>query len=159
MTQEDINKFTQPNAIHKKYRRTVIYEMTKYQLDLFTIIVSFPENVLTVKDKQKALIMFLDKRPEFQANNYITIWFKIAHEFYKNNYTKLLIDNVEFQKAQRCVNNQLEMSFSNRGTKPLQQSGQIQHTNINYSIEYPDSDDEDGAIKSLCSQIKLLAIE
>ena len=84
---------------------------------------------------------------------------KIAHEFYKNNYTKLLIDNVEFQKAQRCVNNQLEMSFSNRGTKPLQQSGQIQHTNINYSIEYPDSDNEDGAIKSLCSQIKLLAIE
>ena len=120
MTQEDINKFTEPNAIHKKYRRTVIYEMTKYQLDLFTIIVTFPDNVLTVKDKQKALIMFLDKRPEFQANSYITIWFKIAHEFYKNNYTKLLIENVEFQKAQRCVNNQLEMSFSNRATNPLQ---------------------------------------
>lgn len=140
MTQEDINKFTQPNAIHKKYRRTVIYEMTKSQIDLFTIIMTFPDNVLTVKDRQRALIMFLDKRPEFQANDYFTIWFKIAHEFYKNCYTKILIENVQFQKAQRCDNHQLEMSFSNLATNPLQQSVQIQH---NYSIEYPDSDSDD----------------
>ena len=161
MTQDNIHKFTEPNSIHKNYRRTVIYEMTKYQLDLFTIIMTFPDNVLTVKDKQKALIMFLDKRPEFQSNNYITIWFKIAHEFYKNNYTKILIENVQFQKAQRCVNNNnLEMSFSNLATNPLQQSGQVQHANSNYSIEYPDeSNESDDAIKSLCYQLKSLAIE
>ena len=52
MTQEDIKKFTQPNSIHKKYRRAILYNMSKYQLNLFSIIAIFPDGVVNVKDRQ-----------------------------------------------------------------------------------------------------------
>lgn len=63
--------------------------MTKYQLDLFSIIATFPDGVVNVKNRQIVLIIYLDN----QNNNYISIWFKISHE-YQNDYTKIINSSI-----------------------------------------------------------------
>lgn len=106
---EDLQKLMQPKAIHNKYRRNIIYDMSKDQIDLFNNICAFPENAQTVKEKQKLLIMFLEKNEKFQDNNYISIWFRLAHEFYLNHKQEIETD---FKPASKCQNTKWEMSFA-----------------------------------------------
>lgn len=43
MTSEDINKFTERKVIHNKYRRHIVYDMTKNQIACLVLIVHFQQ--------------------------------------------------------------------------------------------------------------------
>lgn len=78
--------------------------MSKDQIDLFNNICAFPENAQTVKEKQKLLIMFLEKNRKFPDNKYISIWFWLAHEFYVNHKQEIEIEEIDFKPASKCQN-------------------------------------------------------
>lgn len=86
MTEDDLLQFIHPKAIYHSYTRRIIYDMKKYELDLFTLIADFLKTVKTVKDRQKVLIMFCSfsihrKKPKYMDNNYITVWFRFTEDY------------------------------------------------------------------------------
>lgn len=112
MTEEDKCMFTQPRATYTKYCRNVIYDTNQKQITLFENIATFPENAINVRDKQKALIMFLDYNPKYQDRNYIFVWFKMAHECYLNQ-CMIEIPDYEFSRSSKSVKHS-EMSFTKK---------------------------------------------
>lgn len=110
MTADDKSMFTVPKATYTKYCRNVIYDTTKKQINLFENIVTFPKEAVKVRDKQKALIMFLDHYPKYQDRNYMFVWFKMAHDCYLN---QCMIDIPNYEFTNRSVNH-LEMSFAKK---------------------------------------------
>lgn len=43
MTIEDLEMFSPPKAIYLNYNRQIIYDLPKYELDLFTLVAEFPK--------------------------------------------------------------------------------------------------------------------
>ena len=80
------------------------------QINLFENIVTFPKGAVKVRDKQKALIMFLDHYPKYQDRNYMFVWFKMAHDCYLN---QCMIDIPNYEFTSRSVNHS-EMSFTKK---------------------------------------------
>ena len=147
MTQDDLKQFVPPKAIYQLYNRQIIYDLNKYQLDLFTTIVDFPKHITTVKDRQKVLIMYLENHPEYQDNNYISIWFRFAEKF-QTRMKKVKIIEYEFQRARKANDYEIVMSFANNT-----------RTNDSSDEENDDDyDDEDEAVNYLRSQMKMMKI-
>ena len=144
MTKEDLAMFSPPKAIYLNYTRQVIYDLRKYELDLFSLVAEFPKGRDTVKDKQKTLIMFIEYNPKYADNNYISIWFRFAKDF-SINRQKVKIIKYEFENVRRSKSTEMKMSFS---------------TNIACK-EYSDDDEdyEDDEINHLSSLFSQLSIQ
>ena len=98
MSHENLKYFVLPKAIYQQYNRQNFYDLAKYQLDFFTTIVDFSKHVTIVKDRWKVLIMYFENHPEFQDNNYITIWFRFAEKL-QTNMKKVKNIEYKFQRA------------------------------------------------------------
>ena len=84
-----------PPKFYEKYQRSVIYDLNKPALDLFRYVANFNPDVRTVDQIRRSIIMYLERYPQYQDNNYISIWCKFAHKFYILNYEKV---EIEFEK-------------------------------------------------------------
>ncbi|KAK8834809.1 hypothetical protein M9Y10_009391 [Tritrichomonas musculus] len=146
MTEEDMRQFTPPKAIYQSYTRRIIYDLKKYELDLFTIIAEFPKTIKTVKDRQKVLIMFIEKNPKYMDNNYITIWFRFAED-YATKRRKVKIIEYEFENARRNNDPEPQMSFSNFS---------LDNSELSNSDEEDLNEEEE--MNSLCQCLKMLKI-
>lgn len=140
MTEEDIRIFSKPKALYKNYTRRLIYDMDKYQLNLFQNVATFPAHIKTVNQRHKVLIMFIEKNRKFIDDNYISIWFRMAHECYLTG-KKVSIQEFPFEKASRVSNDQYPvMSFNIKNNIPQEQ------TNIEYIEDIEDIEEVSGAI-------------
>lgn len=92
-----LTMFSIPKAIHPNYSRSVVYEITEPQAQLFRGIAQLPPVIRDLHHFHKILVMFLDKNPQFQGPTYIHIWFHIAHESFQQR--KLVeIPEIPFEK-------------------------------------------------------------
>lgn len=110
LTQEDIQLFTPPKQFHDHYVRNIIYNLSKHQMGLFLNVVQFDDNITTLKDMQKSLIMYLEHNPNYRDINYYYIWAKFAHKFIMDGRRKVNIINYNFQTAHIT---QTPLSFTN----------------------------------------------
>ncbi len=144
MTEEDLAMFTPPKACYSSYSRRVIYDINKYQMDLFLNIVNFAPEDHTLLPRKKSLIMFLDQHPEFQDVSYIHIWFRLADEYITRNHRKINIPHLVFEKACRNPTASTKMSFFQKNTLGSKQARRsIPIYEYIEDEEYEEEDSED----------------
>ncbi|KAK8837187.1 hypothetical protein M9Y10_036916 [Tritrichomonas musculus] len=168
---EDMAIFTPPKCTCDRYQRSIIYSINKYQFELLQNVIEFEPGINTVEKMRKSLIIFLDLYKEFQDTNYFFIFFKFAHQFYLNNYSKVLITNIQFQSSQKSKTSNCKMSFTNKpihhakveeipATQESDYSGN--KNDIDYTPVLYDNDSSDNfeyQVLQLCLQFNALTIK
>ncbi|OHT09923.1 hypothetical protein TRFO_04485 [Tritrichomonas foetus] len=151
LTANDLKKFPKPKAIYTDFRRTVVYDIDREQMNILKSIISFQKARNLTEEKQQ-LIMFLENdRPTFQGSCYLEIFFKIAIEVKRQN-KKLSIPYRPFTKASRMKNSEIVQFDFLKGINEAD--------NSNESDQYYEEDDqdyeEDEDVEYLVQKFKLL---
>lgn len=134
MTQEELQHFGFIE-LYDTYKLSIINHLRREQINLFLDVAEFDKGVKSVKDIQQSLKTYLQLHPQYQDNNYISIWCKLAHEYYLSG------KKIQIKFGKKSIEHSSASSGNRKNRKLPQVQPKVEE--IELDDDYDDDDPND----------------